>query len=251
MDNNIKELVWLSRELGKSEYNFTILGEGNTSSRYDLKTFFVKSSGSCLADIKKDQFVQVVFKNILTLLDMDDPDIETIAKIYKNSKVNKDDSLRPSVEALFHAVCLSYQGVNFVGHTHPTSINILTCSKNYPEILKGRMYPDEIVVMGKESVFIPYVDPGAVLAKYLKTKIDTYINNHGEFPKSIYMQNHGFIALGTTAKEVLNITLTAHKAAEIRLGAALAGGVSLLKNKDVNQIAARPDEKFRKNKLNK
>jgi rhamnose utilization protein RhaD (predicted bifunctional aldolase and dehydrogenase) len=251
MENNLEDLVWLSRELGRPENKFTILGEGNTSFKSDSETFYVKSSGSCLADMEMDQFVQVVFKNILTLLDIKDPDRDTIARIYNDSKVNKNDSLRPSVEALFHAVCLSYTGVNFVGHTHPTSINILTCSKDYPDILKGRMYPDEIVVMGIESIFIPYVDPGVTLAKYLKQEIDEYIKKYDEFPKVIYVKNHGFIALGATAKEVLNITFTAHKAAEIRFGASLSGGISLLSNKVVNQIAERPDEKYRKNKLNK
>jgi rhamnose utilization protein RhaD (predicted bifunctional aldolase and dehydrogenase) len=247
--SNLKDLVKLSRELGKPENKFTILGEGNTSCRHDNRTFFVKASGSCLADMKEDQFVQVDFKKILTLLDMDNPGNTVIGEVYKDSKVNSSDPLKPSVEALFHAVCLSYTGVNFVGHTHPVAINKLTCSRNYPEILQGRMYPDEVVVLSYDSVFIPYVDPGVSLAKYLKKEIDSYIKKYNECPKAVYVQNHGFIALGTTAKEVLNITLTADKAAEIRYGAFLAGGIRLLKQEDVYGILERPDEKYRKEKL--
>lgn len=250
MNENLQKLVWLSNELGKPENNFALLGEGNTSCCKNTESFFVKSSGSSLAVMKPEQFVEVSFKKILTLLDKKNPGTEIIEKTYNESRVKKNETLRPSVETLFHAVCLSYDSINFVGHTHPVSINKLTCSGNYPAILRGRMYPDEVVVLGIDSIFIPYVDPGVTLAKYIKKEIDGYIKKYEELPKAVYMQNHGFIALGSTAKEVLNITLTADKAAVIRLGALQAGGgISLLDTKDVLGILNRPDEKYRKEKL--
>ena len=69
-------------------------------------------------------------------------------------------------------------------------------SKTFPENLRGRMYPDEIVLLGEDSVFIPYTDPGIPLAREIKKQIDTYISEYGSVPKCIYMQNHGFVALG-------------------------------------------------------
>jgi len=144
-----------------------------------------------------------------------------------------------------HAICLNLEGVNFVGHTHPTAVNRLTCSKSFPENLKGRIYPDEIILLGKESVFIPYTDPGVKLAQKAKKEIEIFLDKHGERPKTIYIQNHGFIALGSTPAEVENITLTANKAAEIRFGALLAGGINTLPENIIAHIDNRTDEKYR------
>jgi len=102
-------------------------------------------------------------------------------------------------------------------------VDILTCSKSFPENLKGRIYPDEIVLLG----------------------IGIFLDKHGERPKSIYLQNHGFVALGSTSTEVENITLMANKAAEIRFGAILVGGINTLPKNIVIYISERADEKYR------
>ena len=246
VEKNLNDLVTLSNNLGIKENDFVIMGEGNTSARADNETFFVKASGTQLETIKNDQFVRLYFDKILSLLDAENIAGTELDEIYNNAKFDKDQALKPSVETLFHAVCLSYDDINFVGHTHPTAINVLTCSKGYPENLSGRMYPDEIVVLGKESVFIPYIDPGVTLAKTIKEKIDNYIDEFNESPKVIYMQNHGLIALGATAKEVENITKTAVKAARVRFGAIALGGIKLLSKDVIEHIARRPDEIYRK-----
>jgi len=124
-------------------------------------------------------------------------------------------------------------------------VDILTCSKSFPENLKGRIYPDEIVLLGKESIFIPYKDPGVILAQMVKKEIGIFLDKHGERPKSIYLQNHGFVALGSTSTEVENITLMANKAAEIRFGAILVGGINTLPKNIVIYISERADEKYR------
>ncbi|MBC8499655.1 MAG: hypothetical protein H8D39_03905 [Candidatus Atribacteria bacterium] len=74
-----------------------------------------------------------------------------------------------------------------------------------------------------------------------------FLDKYGERPKSVYVQNHGFIALGSTPAEVENITLMADKAAEIRFGALLAGGINAFSEEIVNYIAERTDEKYRQN----
>ena len=249
MDNvekSLNDLVALSNNLGIKENDFVIMGEGNTSARADGETFFVKASGTQLETIKNDQFVRLYFDGVLKLLDTAAITGTELDEIYNSAKFDKNQTLKPSVETLFHAVCLSYNDINFVGHTHPTAINILTCSKSFPENLSGRMYPDEIVVLGRESIFVPYIDPGVTLAKIIKEKIDNYIDDFNEPPKVIYMQNHGLIALGVTAKEVENITKTAVKSAMVRYGAIAAGGIELLSKDIIEHIAKRPDEIYRK-----
>lgn len=245
----LNELVKLSNNLGREDFHLAIIGEGNTSAKIKVgnatESFFIKASGTQLSTITEKDFIQVYFNPIMQLINANNPDIEDINHIFKKAKVNKKCQQNPSVETLLHAICLNLQGVNFIAHTHPTAVNFLTCSKSFPENLKGRIYPDEVVLLGKESIFIPYVDPGVKLAQKVKKEIDIFLDKHRENPKSIYLQNHGFMALGSTFTEVKNITLMANKAAEIRFGAILAGGINTLTKDIVAHIAGRIDEKYR------
>ncbi|MBU4314046.1 MAG: class II aldolase/adducin family protein [Actinobacteria bacterium] len=247
----LRKLVKLSNNLGRENYHLAIIGEGNTSAKIEVdniaKSFFVKASGTQLATVSEKDFIEVFFKPIMQLINMENPNTENINNIFEKAKVDKKCEANPSVETLLHAICLNLEGVNFVGHTHPTAVNRLTCSKSFPENLKGRIYPDEIILLGKESVFIPYTDPGVQLAQRAKKEIEIFLDKHGERPKSIYVQNHGFVALGSTTTEVENITLMADKAAEIRFGALLAGGINTFSEEIVNYIAERTDEKYRQN----
>ena len=245
----LRKLVRLSNNLGRENYHLTIIGEGNTSAKIEVdniaESFFVKASGTQLAKVSEKDFIPLYFEPIMQLINMENPNDEEINYIFEKAKVDKKYQATPSVETLLHAICLNLEGVNFVGHTHPTAVNRLTCSKSFPENLKGRIYPDEIVLLGKESIFIPYTDPGVILAQRVKKEIEIFLDKHRERPKSIYIQNHGFVALGSTPAEVENITLTANKAAEIRFGALLAGGINTLPEDIVNYIAERTDEKYR------
>lgn len=241
----LEKLIGLSRELGNKENDLAIIGEGNTSARIDDNSFYVKASGTQLGTLKEEGLVELRFKEILDLLKLKEGGDDDVKAAYQKAKVNPEQAARPSVETLLHAICLQYEGVDFIGHTHPTEINKLTCAKTYPEPLRGRLYPDEIVVLGRDSVFIPYTDPGLILASTVKNAIDEYISTYGEIPKVIYMQNHGFIALGSSPSEVINIHLTAVKAARIRIGALLCGGIVCLDNSQIERIIGRPDEKYR------
>ncbi|NRA38192.1 MAG: class II aldolase/adducin family protein, partial [Planctomycetes bacterium] len=163
---------------------------------------------------------------------------------YESAKVHAQVK-RPSVETVFHALALSYEGINVVAHTHATPVNMLTTSPKWLEHLNGRLFPDEAVVLGRDSVFIPYVDPGVILAKVIRSKIDEYIEQYNENPKVVYMQNHGVIALAGNCTEAKNITAMAVKAARVRLGAIQAGGFQVLEESTIVHLLGRPDEKYR------
>ncbi|PKP61905.1 aldolase [Candidatus Atribacteria bacterium HGW-Atribacteria-1] len=251
----LRKLVRLSNNLGREDYHFAIIGEGNTSAKIEIeniaKSFFIKASGTQLAKVSEKDFIQVYFEPIMQLINMENPDAEDINHIFEKAKVDKKCQANPSVETLLHAICLNLQGVNFVAHTHPIAVNKLTCSKSFPENLEGRVFPDEVVLLGKESIFVPYTDPGVKLAQKVKIEIELFLDKHGETPKSIYIQNHGFVALGSTPIEVENITLMAAKAAEIRFGALLAGGINTFSEDIVVHLAERADEKYRQRQFEK
>jgi len=240
----LNDLVAMSNTLGAPALDAAILGEGNTSARCDADTFWVKGSGCTLASMGATDFVHLRFREILGLMGTN-ADEKLISSTYESAKVDAGHKRRPSVETLFHAVLLGYPGINVVAHTHPTAINSLTCTPAWNQHLAGRMFPDEAVVMGRESVFVPYTDPGVPLASAIKTGVDGYIATYAEAPKAIYMQNHGFIALAANHTEAVNITAMAIKAARIRLGALSVGGIRCLSAETINHLVARPDEKYR------
>ena len=67
----------------------------------------------------------------------------------------------------------------------------------------------------------------------------------GEPPKTIYLQSHDLIALGSTPKQVRAITAMAVKGARIRIGVSHCGGVQAIDRLHVERIHGRPDEHYR------
>jgi rhamnose utilization protein RhaD (predicted bifunctional aldolase and dehydrogenase) len=242
----LKELVAMSRHLGDPSLDYAILGEGNTSARASIDTFWVKASGSELRTIDETRFVEVRFDGVLALLDAGDlRDAEVKARL-DAAKVDPAVKARPSVETILHAFALQLDGVNFVGHTHPTAVNAIMCSKQAEEAIKGRLFPDEIVYCGPAPVYIPYTDPGVPLARTVRDSIVEYIEEFDENPKVILMQNHGLIALGKTALEVQHITAMYVKAARVLLGTYALGGPNFFSPETVARIHTRPDEHYRR-----
>ena len=249
----MQELLALSHTLGDPSYDWAILGEGNTSTRVDAETFFVKASGSQLGQLTSAQVSHVRFAPILEALNSscDLSDTEAKDLLFSSCVDGGASGLKPSVETLLHAFLLTLSDVHFVGHTHVTTINSLMCSQQGWEAVNscGRMFPDEIVVCGVAPCCVPYVDPGIPLARALRDAVLTYQDEWGMRPKTIYMQNHGFIALAKTAQEVVNIHQMADKAARVMLGAFACGGPVFLTPNNVDRIFSRPDEHYRQKAL--
>ena len=249
MSERLKQLVTMSNQLGNPQNDYVILGEGNSSARADNTSFWVKASGTSLHGIGETGFVQVLFEPVLSLLDAANLSDTVVTEALTSATINGVPNVRPSVETTFHAAALTVTEAQFVGHTHPTAVNSILCSDKAEEAFSGRLFPDEIVVCGPAPVFVPYTDPGMPLAKVIRSKIVAYQDEYGRSPKLILMQNHGMIALGKTADEVLRITAMAVKTARILLGAYTVSAPRFLSQEDVNRIDTRPDEHFRQRML--
>jgi len=244
-------LVQLSHQLGDGQHDWAILGEGNASTRVDDQTFLVKASGSSLGTIRPEQIVEVNYPPVLEALAGTQPFSDAQVKDFLLSCCVGGQGLMPSVETLLHGYLLTLPGIEYVGHTHVTTINGLLCSERGWAAMtgKGRMFPDEIVVCGVAPCCVPYIDPGIPLARGLRDIVEEYQDTYQCPPKTIYMQNHGFIALGKTAQEVVNIHMMADKAARIMLGAFACGGPAFLSPENVDRIYTRPDEHYRQKAL--
>jgi len=153
---------------------------------------------------------------------------------------------RPSIEALFHAVVLQWPGIRFVGHTHPTAVNRLLCTRGSRALFQRRLFPDEAVYCGVAPVYVPYQDPGVPLARAIRQQAETYRKRYREIPRLILLENHGIIAVGNTPQDVLRITTMAVKASEILWGARLIASPRYLTASQAAHLARRPDEQYRR-----
>ncbi|MEY4133485.1 MAG: hypothetical protein RL592_1543, partial [Verrucomicrobiota bacterium] len=140
-------------------------------------------------------------------------------------------------------------GVRCVGHVHAIAVNQILCSPRAREFAEHRACPDEIVMCGVESVFVPYAEPGLGLSQAIRREVVSFVKRTGRDPKVILLQNHGIIAVGASPKAVLGALLMAEKAAEIFVGAAALGGPVFLTSAQCERIAGRPDEHYRQKML--
>ncbi len=244
MTDQLNALLAMSLELGKPENDYIILAEGNTSTQTAPDEFYVKASGYSLRDCTLESFVPCQIEATLALLD--DLNAELTAAL-DSLKSDPADKRRPSIEVVLHALMLTLGGAKFVGHTHPTAVNAVLCSVNAERAIKGRVFPDEVVLCGPESVWIPYTDPGLPLAREVRWRIQEFRDKYqGMPPKVIMMQNHGMIALGQSAREVEQITQMTVKAVRILQGTFALGGPRYLSEEDIMHLWKRPDEIYRR-----
>ena len=241
----LTNLIELSHQLGREDRKLAILGEGNTSTRLSVDTFAVKASGSNLATLNETGLTECSFEKLVPMLSATEMTDSAIDEALYAARIS-EESKKPSVEAIFHAYLLTLPGVNYVGHTHPVAANSLLCSQHGRSFATRRLFPDEIVCCGVESVFVPYTDPGLKLSQAIKASVEEYVQRLSRPPRVILLENHGLVALGATPESVLAATFMAVKAAEIFIGAAsISGEPQFLTREQVERIAGRPDERYR------
>ena len=245
----LASLVDLSHTLADPPRAYAILGEGNVSSRTDKATFLIKASGASLGAATPHSFVRVDLGRAQDLVDRPPTGDEAIDLALRNMVVDSSAGTRPSVETGMHAALFTTTAARWIAHTHAPAITGVLCSVRAEALTAGALFPDQVVVCGAHPLLVPYVDPGVPLARSLMAAVQKHTQTHGEPPKAIYLQNHGFVALGGSAREVLAITDMASKAAAILTVALSCGGVRYLAPEDVARIAGRPDEHHRQRVL--
>lgn len=242
-----EQLVTLALSLGDPARELAILGEGNVSARADDETFWVKASGSSLSTLQEHDLSSVRFGPILASLgqeDLSEQDVETLLVAAQTDPAHK----KPSVETFLHALCLQH-GARWVGHTHAVAVNKVLCSVLGAQPFKRHIFPDAIVVCGRTPAVIPYVDPGFALAKAVQAELTRFRDLYGTLPKLLLLESHGPVAMGSSAREVMNIMLMADKWARTLAGTYALGGPKFLPDDEVQRIDERLDEHYRRGRL--
>src|SRR5215212_3108677 len=247
-DSILDRLIALSRDIGWPERELAILGEGNTSANAGDGTFWVKASGSQLANIDANGFSRVQLAPVLEMLGESRLSDAQVADGLRAALVDPA-ARKPSVETFMHALCLAEGQASWVAHCHPVAANQILCSRLGAEPFLRQIFPDVIVVCGAVPAVVPYVDPGFALALAIRAELRRYRVAYGIAPRLLLMENHGILALGHTATEALNITLMADKWARILVGTYALGGPRFMSEDDVARIDSRLDEHERRRRL--
>jgi rhamnose utilization protein RhaD (predicted bifunctional aldolase and dehydrogenase)/NAD(P)-dependent dehydrogenase (short-subunit alcohol dehydrogenase family) len=185
----LKNITAISNFYGRDP-EFVLAGGGNTSCKTE-EHLFVKGSGTTLADITADGFVKMDRSRLQAIWRRkypSDPDKREAAvlKDLMNCRYESELHKRPSVETMLHDLF----DKTYVVHTHPPLINGLTCARN------GEKEAEKL--FAGNMIWIPYIDPGYVLASRVRREIEKYVSAHGKQPEIVILQNHGiFIASDT------------------------------------------------------
>jgi rhamnose utilization protein RhaD (predicted bifunctional aldolase and dehydrogenase) len=248
--DELRQRLWtLTRTLGEPARDLVVIGEGNTSARVDSDTFLIKASGQQMQTMEPEGLVAVRFAPILEMLNASPPPtLEEQKAIARAAKLDPD-APDPSIEVSFHALLLLECGASFIAHTHPTPVVSILCSPRARDFAERRTFPDEAVLCGPCSAYVPYADPGLPLAHAIRRATREFYTAEGFWPRVILLENHGLIALGSSPEEVLNITTMTVKAARVFIGAAALGGPVFLRRADVRHIVGRPDEIYRRSQF--
>lgn len=245
----LEELIHLSHALGTVELDWASVAEGNVSTAIGEDSLLVKASGSRMRSAASDSFVGVRLEPLVQLLDDTDVDDVRVREVLAGSVFSSGASRMPSVETLLHVVCVKYGRARYVVHTHPTDVNAFLCSTRPELLVQGNLFPDQIVVLGRHQLLVPYVDPGLQLARRVRVELEGFARQHGSPPRVIYLANHGMFALGSTAQESLDITEMAAKTARVLRSALSLGGAVFMSDEDCERIDTRPDEVVRRRRL--
>ncbi len=248
LEDTRRALIALSADLARF-HDMALLGEGNVSARLTDDRFLVKASGTRLAALAPGHLVEVAARPLLEALADGGPhDDEAMEALLLDARTDPA-ALKPSVESLFHAWLLQLDGVGFVGHAHPVAAGALLCSPRAEAFAHKRLFPDQVVYCGPDSVLVPYVDPGLVLARAVAERVEAFRVRYGFLPKTILLENHGVIAPGKTPEDVRAALYMAEKAARVFLGAAALGGPVFMSPPQVARIDGRLDEHYRQRML--
>jgi len=204
MDKALAELIKISNVTGKDP---TLVqgGGGNTSVKTaDGKYMYIKASGTALKDMnEKEGWRRMRLEPVLSILtdkslpkmDVSKREPEVVNRLLLACDDNVKTIARPSVEAHLHA-CLD----KCVIHLHPSAAGAYVNAKNgkakLEKLFKDESYP---------PLWVPYTDPGYMLAKRIAGLVDGYQKQFGEKPAILFLEKHGLFITTKTATGALRL----------------------------------------------
>jgi rhamnose utilization protein RhaD (predicted bifunctional aldolase and dehydrogenase) len=232
MDKALIDLIRISNVTGGDSMLAAGVG-GNTSVKSDDgKYMYIKASGTALKDMSENQGWRRL--NIGCVLEiLRDRQIGRLDDFSRERKISErllrccEDGLgrgsRPSVESHLHAVLDKY-----VIHLHPVVVGAYVNSQDGQERL-GEIFSDEPA----PPLYVPYKNPGYMLATETRRLIDGYEKRYGLVPQILFLEKHGVFVTGGTANETLEVVTRVVDRCGKNLPEIQSGGEILVPGADV------------------
>ncbi len=202
MDKALAELIRISRATGKDPA-LVQGGGGNTSVKTaDGRFMYIKASGTALKDMHAQRgWRRMRIEAVLAVLG--DPALATLPAQRRETEVmnrlllacedDQPEAARPSVEAHLHALL-----DKAVIHLHPNVVGAYVNAKNGRSLLED-LFKDEPF----PPLWVPYTDPGFMLARKISRLVEAYQAEQGRMPSVLFLEKHGLFVTAPTGAAAL------------------------------------------------
>ncbi|OHB49429.1 MAG: hypothetical protein A2Y10_14455 [Planctomycetes bacterium GWF2_41_51] len=204
IEKSLADLIKISNTVGK-DAKLVQGGGGNTSVKTDDgKYMFIKASGSALKDMNEqigwrklniEKVLSILADKEITRLDATKRETEVVKRLADCCCDDLNSNARPSVEAHLHAML-----DKCVIHLHPDAVRAFVNAKDgqqkIDKIFKGWKYP---------PLWIPYVDPGLMLAKKIAALIGNYKSQYNRKPAVLLLEKHGLFVSSDSPNTALKL----------------------------------------------
>lgn len=204
MDKALADLIRMSRTTGKDPA-LVLGGGGNTSVKTeDGKHMYIKASGTALKDMSEQRGwrrlriepVLVIIKDrTLPKLDPVARENLVVSKLLESCEDNCAGGARPSVESHLHALLSSH-----VIHLHPLVVSAYVNAQNGQREI-ARLFAEEKL----PPLWVPYADPGYMLAKKIAGLVEGYQEEHGRKPQILFLEKHGVFVTAASANAAIQL----------------------------------------------
>jgi len=204
MDKALADLIKISTTTGKDP-QLVLGGGGNTSVKTaDGRYMYIKASGTALKDMNAERgWRRLRIESVLSILS--DKTLGKMDAIRRETEVvnrllfSCDDSVtggaRPSVEAHLHALLDTH-----VIHLHPLVVAA------YVSARKGRAALDNVFANERIiPLWVPYTDPGYMLARKIARLVGEYQQEHGRKPSVLFLEKHGLFVTAGSADTAIRL----------------------------------------------
>lgn len=204
MQKALADLVKISTITGK-DTTLVQGGGGNTSVKTaDGKFMYIKASGTALKDmtrqkgwrrVRLDLVLSVIEDKSLAKLEPGKREPEVVDRLLLACDDNVSGSARPSVEAHLHAIL-----DKCVIHLHPLVVAAYVNAKNGRAVIEKLFKKENF-----PPLWVPYTDPGFMLAKKIARLVGNYQNRFGKKPSVMILEKHGLFVTAETAEAALRL----------------------------------------------
>ena len=235
MDKALAELIKISRGTG-GDPTLVQGGGGNTSVKTaDGKYMYIKASGTALKDMTEKQgwrrlrvgsALSIVRDKSIAQLDTQKREIEVVNRLLLACDDNVKTIARPSVEAHLHA-CLD----KCVIHLHPSAAGAYVNAKNgkakLEKLFKNESFP---------PLWVPYTDPGYMLAKRIARLVDNYQGQFGKMPAILFLEKHGLFITTKSAAGALRLVRRVMNRCNSKLKQPKPGSAKSIKQEIISDV---------------